>query len=61
MARQRMMIILKWILGIIAFLLISFGAIYTYFSFEVGMGIMFSGIFLAAIIVVINERSNKKH
>lgn len=55
------MIILKWILGIIAFFLISFGAIYTYFSFEVGMGIMFSGIFLAAIIVVINERSNKKH
>jgi len=49
------------ILGILAFLLISFGAIYTYFSFEIGMSVMFFGIFLMATIVVINEQSNKKH
>lgn len=50
---------MKHVLGVISILLIVFGAIESYFSFEKGTGLMCLGIIIAALIVFINKGKNK--
>ena len=52
--------IIKWILGTTAIILMGFGSVYTYHDFELGMGTMFGGIFLAALIILIGENKTTK-